>query len=63
MGYALNAGGSWTGDLSIVNTEDLTTIPPSEIHGKGFKSKEVAIFLRNNECVFPCRAGEILQEV
>ena len=43
MGYALNAGRSWTGDLLMADTEDLKTMPPSEIHVKAFKSKEVDI--------------------
>ena len=32
MGYAFNAGGSWTGDLWIVDTEGLETMPPSGIN-------------------------------
>ena len=36
-------GGSWTVDLFIVDTEDLKTMPPSEINVKRFKSKEVDI--------------------
>ena len=43
MGYALNVERSWIGDLSIVDTEDLKAMPPSEIHLKSFRSKEVAI--------------------
>ena len=40
MGYALNAEGSWIGDLLIADTEALKTIPPSEIHVKRFASKK-----------------------
>ena len=38
-GYALIPEGGWTGDLLIVDTEDLKTMPPSEIHVKEFKQK------------------------
>ena len=34
IGYALNAGESWSGDLLIVDTEDLQTTPQSETHVK-----------------------------
>ena len=43
FGLRLERGRDWTGDLLIVDTEDLETIPPSEIHVKGSKSKEVDI--------------------
>ena len=45
-----------------MDTKDLKTIPPSEIHVKSFKSEEVDIPKRNSEFVFPCRTGEILKE-
>ena len=60
IGYALNAVRTWTGDLLMVDAVDLQTIPPSEKHVKSFKSK-VETLKRNNEFVFPCRTGEILQ--
>ena len=61
IGYALNAEGSWTGDLVKVDTKNMQTIPPSEIHAKRFKSKEWT-FKTETEFVFPCRTGEILHE-
>ena len=58
MGYALNAGGSWTDDLLIVDTEDLKTMPPSEIHvKKGSNQKRWDIQKRNSEFVFPRKTG------
>ena len=39
MGYAFKAGGSWSGDLLIVDTEDLKTMPPFEIHVKKIQIK------------------------
>ena len=47
----------------MVDTEDLKTMPPSEIHEKRFNPKEVDILKRNTEFVLPCRTGDILQEV
>ena len=61
MGYALNASGSWTGDLLIACTEDLKAMPPFEIHVKRVKSKEVHI-QEKHEFVCPSRTGETLQE-
>ena len=52
----------WCGNLLTVETEDLNTVPPSEIHVTRFKSKGVDIQTRDNEFVFPCRTGEIVQE-
>ena len=43
MEYALNAGRSWAGDLLVAHAEDLKTVPPSEIHVKRIKSKEMDI--------------------
>ena len=63
VGYALDVGGSWTGDLLIGDREDLkndATIWNSL--KKRFKSKEADILKRNNEFVFPCRTCEILQD-
>ena len=48
MGYAMNAGGSWTGDLFIAEAEDLKTMPPTEIHVKGVKPKGVHIQKRDD---------------
>ena len=46
--YALNADGSWSGDLLIADTEDLKTMPPSEVHVERFTPKEVDIHRRDN---------------
>ena len=43
MGYAKTRERSWIGDLLTADTEDLQTIPLSEIHVKKFKAKEVDI--------------------
>ena len=63
MGYVFERGEgrSWTGDLLTVDSGDLKTMPPSEILVKEFKSKELDIQTRDNEFVFPCNTGVILQ--
>ena len=62
-GLRLDAGRSWIGVCVLrVDTEELQTMSPSEIHHTRFKSKEVDIHERDNERVFPCRTGNILQE-
>ena len=43
MRYSLIVGRRWIGGQLIVDTEDLKTLPPSEIHVKRFKPKEVDI--------------------
>ena len=41
IGYALNMGGrSWTGDLLMVDTEDLQPIPPSERHVRKIQNQK-----------------------
>ena len=49
-------------DRFKADTEDLKTLPQSEIHVIRFKSKEVDIQKRDHEFAFPCRTGEMLQE-
>ena len=45
-----------------MDTEDLNTMPPSEIHVKKVRIKRDGHFKRKNELVFTCRTDEILQE-
>ena len=58
-GIRFERGRSWTGDLLIADAEDLKTMPPSEIHVKRFKSKEVDILKRQRLCV-PMQDGRNL---
>ena len=44
--------GSWTGDLLIVDTEDLKTMPPSEIHVKKLQIKGGGTFSREATNLF-----------
>ena len=44
------------------DTEDLNTMPPSDIRMKRSKAKEVDIPKSDSEFVFPCRTVEILPE-
>ena len=43
IGYALR---SWTGDLLILDTEDLQPIPPSEMHVKRFTTETMNVYSR-----------------
>ena len=43
VGHALNSGGGWTGDVTIVDWHDTENNVASEVHVKRFKSKEVGI--------------------
>ena len=43
IGYALNAGGGWTGDLLVADAEAFKKNTASELYVKRFKEKEVAI--------------------
>ena len=50
LGHALNAVKSWTCDRLIVDTEELKTMPPFEIHVTSFKSKEVGVVKSTKRC-------------
>ena len=58
VGYALNAEGGWTGDLLIVDAEDLKSDAATDIHAKRFKAKAVGIQKLNGEFVFSCVNGK-----
>ena len=48
---------------SMVDAEDLTTVPPNQSHVKRFNSKKVDIQKKKTKnFVFPCRTGKIFQE-
>ena len=62
MGYAMNTGGSWTGDMWIADTADLKTMPPSEIHLKNIQIKRGGHGKERKEMCIPMQDGDILQE-
>ena len=49
--------GSWTGDLLIVDTEDLKTMPPSEIHVKKLQIKRGGHSQEKQRICFPMQDG------
>ena len=54
IGYALNSGGGWTGDLTIEDWHDIENHVTSEVHVKSCKSQEVGINKLQEAFVFPC---------
>ena len=57
-----NAVRSWTGEVLVVDTEDLKAIPPSEIHVKIQITRSGHSQDTQSLLVFPCRTVEVLQE-
>ena len=43
IGYVLNSGGGWTGDMIIADWHDIEDFVASEYHVNRFKSKKVGI--------------------
>ena len=41
LGYALNAGGIWKGDIMVADTEELEEMDASELHARRLNAKEV----------------------
>ena len=58
LGYALYAGGTWKGDVLIVDFEELETMDASEIYSKRLNAKEV-ILPKQGEFTFPIEDGRI----
>ena len=56
LGYALYAGGIWTGDVLVADIEELETMDASEIYSKRLNAKEV-IFPK--KMFFPIADGRI----
>ena len=55
LGYALYAGGIWTGDVLVADLEELETMDASEIYSKRLNAKEVIFPKENGEFIFPNR--------
>ena len=60
VGYAIQEGGYWSGDLIIVDKEDLEKADLiTEVHPKRFKANEIhATKLRNGDFQFPLALDE-----
>ena len=55
LGYALDAGGTWKGDILIADTEELEQMDASEIHFRRLIAKEVLTPMKGEQFYLPCR--------
>ena len=60
IGYALNSGGGWTGDLIIADWIHTENYVASEVHARRFESKVVGI--KYSKDIFLCSHGSLRQE-
>ena len=62
MGYVQHAGGGWTGDLNVLDAEEVAAAQHfSDINIRRFKSQEVTPKLCGKEFVFPLADGSLRQ--
>ena len=54
-GYALNAGGTWKGDIMVADIEELEQMDASEIHARRLKAKEVLTHMKGDNFLIPGR--------
>ena len=62
VGYALNSGGGWTGDVITADWHEIENNIASEVHVKRFKSKVVRIKRLQEAFVCLCADGSLRQE-
>ena len=55
FGYALNAGGTWKGDIMVADIEELEQMDASEIHARRLKAKEVLTPMKGDNFLIPGR--------
>ena len=61
LGYKQQAGGGWSGDLMVVDWEEMFASSLSQIHLKELRSREVTPILNNDVWRFPCASGALRQ--
>ena len=62
IGYALQTGGGWTGDLLLIDWEDVENAESfRDIYVKRFKAQEVNVLQTNGTFRFPCADGSLKQ--
>ena len=49
LGYALNAGGIWKGDIPVAIIEELEQVDASEIHARRLNAEEVLTPMKNEK--------------
>ena len=52
IGYSLNSGGDWTGDLITAHWRDIENYVASEVHVKRFKSAEFGVKKLQDALIF-----------
>ena len=63
IGYALQSGGGWTGDLFVAEWEDIKSAYRfTYIHVKRFKAQEVNASQINGQFRFLCADGSLKQD-
>ena len=62
VGYSLRVGGGWTGDLRVLDWEDLEKAENTlDIKIKRFKAAEINVLNDEGNFIFPCADGSLLQ--
>ena len=59
LGYALCAGGIWTGDILVADIEELENLDASEIHARRLNAKEVITPKSGEPFTFPIADGTV----
>ena len=62
MGYALNSGRGWTGDLIIACWDDFENNVASEVHVERFNFQEVGVMKLQEAFICPCTDGSLREE-
>ena len=59
LGYALSAGGIWTGDIMVADIEELEEMDASELHARRLNAKEVLTPQRSGNFFLPVADGTV----
>ena len=59
LGYALDAGRIWKGDVLVADIEELEEMDASEIHARSLNAKEVLTTMKGNKFIFPVADGTV----
>ena len=59
LGYAVNEGRNWKGDIPVADTEELEEMDASELHTRRLNAKEVSTLQRSGNFVFAAADGTV----
>ena len=59
LGYAVHAGGTWKGDITVAEIEEFEKMDASEIHAKRLNAKEVLTPMSGEKFIFPIADGTV----